>query len=139
MTFRFPEDRSDNVTCVRGGLRWNRKDCFSADYVTLVDNGDWVERNYTTASGNTVLILRSPSQEQGYILCDREEALMTLWLDVNPEVYSEVGGAPLMGVRGTVIKAHGNSDAKAIKNAIGQAVKFTETGVVDKISASLSE
>ena len=52
---------------------------------------------------------------------------------------SEVGGAPLMGVRGTVIKAHGNSDAKAIKNAIGQAVKFTETGVVDKISASLSE
>ena len=52
---------------------------------------------------------------------------------------SEVGGAPLMGVRGTVIKAHGNSDAKAVKNAIGQAVKFTETGVVDKISASLSE
>lgn len=92
MTFRFPEDRSDNVTCVRGGLRWNRKDCFSADYVTLVDNGDWVERNYTTTSGNTVLILRSPSQEQGYILCDREEALMTLWLDVNPEVYSEVSG-----------------------------------------------
>ena len=52
---------------------------------------------------------------------------------------SEVGGAPLMGVRGTVIKAHGNSDAKAIKNAIGQAVKFTETDVVGKISASLSE
>lgn len=92
MTFRFPEDRSDNVTCVHGGLRWNRKDCFSADYVMLVDNGDWVERNYTTATGNTVLILRSPSQEQGYILCDREEALMTLWLDVNLEVYSEVGG-----------------------------------------------
>ena len=44
-----------------------------------------------------------------------------------------------MGVRGTVIKAHGNSDAKAIKNAIGQAVKFTETDVVGKISASLSE
>ena len=92
MTFRFPENSGDNITCVRGGLRWNRKDCFSADYVTLVDNGDWVERNYTTMSGNTVLILRSPSQEQGYILCDREEALMTLWLDVNLEVYSEVGG-----------------------------------------------
>lgn len=92
MTFRFPENNGDNITCVRGGLRWNRKDCFSADYVTLVDNGDWVERNYTTMSGNTVLILRSPSQEQGYILCDREEALMTLWLDVNLEVYSEVGG-----------------------------------------------
>ena len=52
---------------------------------------------------------------------------------------SEVGGAPLLGVRKTVIKAHGSSNAKAVKNAIGQAVKFTETGVVEKITASLSE
>ena len=52
---------------------------------------------------------------------------------------SEVGGAPLLGVRKTVIKAHGSSDAKAVKNAIGQAVKFTETGVAEKISAALSQ
>ena len=51
---------------------------------------------------------------------------------------SEVGGAPLLGVRKTVIKAHGSSDAKSIKNAVGQAIKFTETGVIDKISAALS-
>ena len=52
---------------------------------------------------------------------------------------SEVGGAPLLGVRKTVIKAHGNSDAKAIKNAIRQAVAFTEKGVIENISASLSQ
>ncbi len=52
---------------------------------------------------------------------------------------SEVGGAPLLGVRKTVIKAHGSSNAKAVKNAIGQAIKFTETGVIEKISAALSE
>ena len=52
---------------------------------------------------------------------------------------TEVGGAPLLGVRKTVIKAHGSSNAKAIKNAVGQAIKFTETGVVEKITASLSE
>jgi len=52
---------------------------------------------------------------------------------------TEVGGAPLLGVKGTVIKAHGNSDAKAFKNAIRQAVKYTETGVTEKISASLAE
>lgn len=52
---------------------------------------------------------------------------------------SEVGGAPLLGVRKTVIKAHGSSNAKSVKNAIGQAVKFTETGVIEKISAALSE
>ena len=50
---------------------------------------------------------------------------------------TEVGGAPLLGVRKTVIKAHGSSDAKALKNAVRQAVKFTETGVIDKISASV--
>lgn len=51
---------------------------------------------------------------------------------------SEVGGAPLLGVKATVIKAHGSSDAKAFKNAIKQAVIFTQNGVVEKISADLS-
>ena len=51
---------------------------------------------------------------------------------------SEVGGAPLLGVKKTVIKAHGSSDAKAIKNAVRQAVAFTENGVIEKISADLA-
>lgn len=52
---------------------------------------------------------------------------------------SEVGGAPLLGVKSTVIKAHGSSDAKAIKNAIRQAVTFTETKVIDTITANLTQ
>ena len=40
---------------------------------------------------------------------------------------SEHGGAPLLGLSKPVIKAHGNSDAKAIRNAIRQAVTFIET------------
>lgn len=51
---------------------------------------------------------------------------------------SEVGGAPLLGVKKTVIKAHGSSDAKAIKNAIRQAVSFTENGVIDTITEQLT-
>lgn len=51
---------------------------------------------------------------------------------------SEVGGAPLLGVKKPVIKAHGSSDAKAIKNAIRQAVSFTQNGVIEKISANLN-
>ncbi len=50
---------------------------------------------------------------------------------------TEVGGAPLLGVKKTVIKAHGSSNAKAFKNAIRQAIKFTETGVIEKITLSL--
>lgn len=52
---------------------------------------------------------------------------------------SEVGGAPLMGVKAPVIKAHGNSDAKALKNAVRQAVKFYEMNVIDKISETLGK
>ena len=51
---------------------------------------------------------------------------------------SEVGGAPLLGVKKPVIKAHGSSDAKAIKNAIRQAVSFTQNGVIEKISSNLN-
>ena len=46
---------------------------------------------------------------------------------------SEYGGAPLIGVRKPVIKAHGSANAKAIKNAIRQAVYFTKTGIVNEI------
>lgn len=92
MGFTFPEDQGYEVVYTPGVLRWNRLDSFSRDYVTLIDSGDWVERNYTTASGSTVLILQSPSQELGYILCDRGEALMSLQLNVNIELLSEDGG-----------------------------------------------
>ena len=50
---------------------------------------------------------------------------------------SEVGGAPLLGVSKPVIKAHGSSDAKAIKNAIRQAIIFTEKNVIGTISENL--
>ena len=47
--------------------------------------------------------------------------------------YSEYGGAPLLGVDGGVIKAHGSSESKAIKNAINQAIKFAKGNVVEDI------
>ena len=92
LSFVFPEDQGYEVTYTSGALYWNRQDTFSREYFTLEDRGDWVERNYTTSAGNTVLILTSPSQERGYIICDRGDALMTVWLDVNPELLSEDAG-----------------------------------------------
>ena len=43
----------------------------------------------------------------------------------------------VIGVRKTVVKAHGSSDAKAVKNAIRQAISFTEKEVVGRISQEL--
>ena len=48
--------------------------------------------------------------------------------------YTEVGGAPLLGVNGGVIKAHGSSNAKAFYNAIRQARKLVLGGVTEKIA-----
>ncbi len=47
---------------------------------------------------------------------------------------SEHGGAPLLGISKPVIKAHGSSDAKAIKNAVRQAISFVETGINNDIT-----
>ena len=53
--------------------------------------------------------------------------------------YTEVGGAPLLGTKMPVIKAHGSSNGYAIKNAIRQAKNFAEAGVIEKISIGLAE
>lgn len=47
---------------------------------------------------------------------------------------SEHGGAPLLGISKPVIKAHGSSDANAIKNAVRQAIHFVETGINNEIT-----
>jgi glycerol-3-phosphate acyltransferase PlsX len=53
--------------------------------------------------------------------------------------YTEYGGAILLGVNGPVIKAHGSSNAKAIKNAVRQAVLCIEGGVVESIRTEIEE
>lgn len=47
--------------------------------------------------------------------------------------YAEYGGAPLIGVNGCAIVSHGKSNAKAMKNAILQAIRFVESGVNPEI------
>ena len=52
---------------------------------------------------------------------------------------SEVGGAPLLGTKKPVFKAHGNSDAIAFKNAIGKAMLFAKNDVIKTIEDSFVE
>lgn len=51
---------------------------------------------------------------------------------------SEYGGAPLLGLKGLVVKGHGSSDAVEIKNAIRQAVQYTESGMLNILSESFA-
>ncbi len=47
--------------------------------------------------------------------------------------YTEIGGAPLLGVNGAVAKAHGSSNGHAIACAIAQCMKMVDGHVVDII------
>ena len=53
--------------------------------------------------------------------------------------YSEYGGAPILGVRGPVIKIHGSSGANAVKNAIIKGIPYVENNVVGIIRDSVIE
>ncbi|MED4909810.1 phosphate acyltransferase PlsX [Brevibacillus centrosporus] len=53
--------------------------------------------------------------------------------------YAEYGGAPLLGLRSPVIKAHGSSDAKAVKNAIASAATFVQQDVNEIIQKELQK
>jgi len=50
---------------------------------------------------------------------------------------SENGGAPLLGLNGLVVKTHGSSKAKEIKNSIIQCVTFKEQQINDKIKENI--
>ena len=50
---------------------------------------------------------------------------------------SSVGGTPLLGVNGAVIKAHGNSTAPAFANAVGQCRQFLQSGVNGDIQKNI--
>jgi len=51
--------------------------------------------------------------------------------------YTQYGGAPLLGVKGVVIKAHGSSNDLAFSRAVGQATKAVRQNLVRRIEETL--
>ena len=50
----------------------------------------------------------------------------------------EIGGTALLGISKPVIKAHGSSDAFAIKNAIRQAIQFVNSNLIEDITKNVA-
>ena len=71
---------------------------------------------------------KNPVSMLGAWLC--KPAMTAIRRETN---YEEAGGAPLLGVNGTVIISHGISSAKAIRNAIRVAGEIVSTKVTDQI------
>ena len=56
--------------------------------------------------------------------------------------YREIGGTPFLGIRKTVIKAHGSSDALAFRNAVHQAMDAAKSDIsaeLEQMLGSLKE
>jgi glycerol-3-phosphate acyltransferase PlsX len=51
--------------------------------------------------------------------------------------YTEVGGAPLLGVNGVVFIGHGRSNAKAVMNGIRLSADLVRQGINDVIRQEL--
>jgi glycerol-3-phosphate acyltransferase PlsX len=73
------------------------------------------------------------SSQVGYVLSKKAYKSFRKKID-----YSEYGGAPLLGVRGVAVIAHGSSNAHAIKNAIRVATEMVRGGVNERIESELS-
>lgn len=69
-------------------------------------------------------IRKSPIAITGALLMRKVFRLLKKEID-----YAEIGGAPLVGIKGCAIVSHGKSNSKAIKNAIFQAILYVDTGV----------
>jgi len=77
-------------------------------------------------------IRKSPVAITGALLMRKVFKLLKKEID-----YAEVGGAPLIGIKGCAIVSHGKSNAKAIENAIYQAIAYVDTGVNEHIISRL--
>ena len=74
----------------------------------------------------------STKAKLGAALVHKELSGLKKLLDVN-----EVGGTAFLGIRKPVIKAHGSSDARAIRSAVRQAVAFVNANVIGEIEANV--
>ncbi len=79
------------------------------------------------------IFLRSAKNRLAAVLVSRDVKSLKDSMDV-----SEVGGTALLGISRPVIKAHGASDARAVRSAVRQAIAFMEAGVIDSIESNIA-
>ena len=70
----------------------------------------------------------------GYLFCKPGVDEVMKMLD-----YREIGGTPFLGIRKTVIKAHGSSDARAFYSAVRQAVDAANNNTAEELEIALKQ
>lgn len=117
------------------------RDILSGDFDALVCDGfvGNVVLKYTEGLAGSIMtmlkteLMADTSSKLGALLSKKAFRRFKKKMD-----YKEVGGAPLLGINGCVIKAHGSSDAKAFASAIRQAEQFVKGNVNPKIADAIA-
>ena len=84
---RIPGDAEHTEQKTSCHVYYMHKDAFTEDVISLSEIETWEEWNYTTASGEEVLIFRSPEDWRGYIFCDMPNYTVTLRYTFIHEMY----------------------------------------------------
>ena len=79
-------------------------------------------------------LMATPLRKAGAMLA--QGALKSIKRRMDPEAY---GGAPLLGLNGTVIKTHGSAREKAIMNAIRVAGETIQHKINDTIAREVAQ
>ena len=116
------------------------REILSGDYDVLVCDGfsGNVVLKYTEGLSATILamlkdeLMADTKSKIGALLAKPAFRRMKKKMD-----YTEVGGAPLLGINGCVIKAHGSSDAKAFSSAVMQARQFLAANINGTIAPAI--
>jgi glycerol-3-phosphate acyltransferase PlsX len=77
-------------------------------------------------------LTKNPKRQLGALLA--KGAFRSIKQRVDPDVH---GGAPLLGLNGNVVIAHGSSGERAIANAIGQAVLAVQNRMNQSITREI--
>lgn len=86
----IPGENGADFEKTNGYLYYRPKDCFIPDTAVLTE-AQWEEWNYTTASGDKVLIIRSEDAGSAWIFCDMPNYTASLRLDIIRRMAAEKG------------------------------------------------
>lgn len=88
----MPEGEDQWPHPMHNSLYFMKKDCFDPSYIVLNEADTWKEWNYTTSSGNNVLILHSDDSVNAWILHDRKDAMIAVRVEGVYEAANNVDG-----------------------------------------------
>jgi glycerol-3-phosphate acyltransferase PlsX len=116
------------------------KDIFSGEADVVVCDGftgNVVLKSAESLADSIFRVMRKEIEERpaarlGYLLCRGAFGSVKRRLD-----YAEYGGAPLLGVKGTVVICHGRSGAKAIRNAVRVALECAKLRLTERIRSDI--